>query len=99
MKARLVCPKCGKPLAAAVTRVKDETGKEHRRIHYHCQDRRCDGQVEDPAEYRAFVRPVPQLTSLRRWLGEHHRRAWTPYPQHSPALGGGFAALGTRSTR
>ena len=57
MKARLVCPKCGKPVSAALTRVKDENGMEQRRIHYHCQDPACDGEVEAPTEFRVFVRP------------------------------------------
>ena len=95
----MACPKCGKPLTATITRVKDETGEEHRRIHYRCQDRACDGEVENPSEYRAFVRPVPQLTSLGRWLVAHRDRPWTPFGQQSPALGGGFAILATRGRR
>ena len=97
MKARLVCPKCGGPLAAALTRVKDEaTGQVQRRIHYRCQDRACDGEVENAAEYRTFVRPAPQLTPLGRWLAAHRVRTWKPVAHPPPALSGGFAMLGTR---
>ena len=99
MKARLVCPKCGKPLVAAVTRVKDETtGQEHRRVHYHCQDRSCDGKAENPTELRAFVRPAPQVTPLGRWLAEHRRRSWRPAGPR-PSLAGGFARLSPRGPR
>jgi len=99
VKAQPVCPKCGKPLVAAITRVTDEQGKEQRRVHYHCQDRSCDGEVENPAEFRAFARPAPQPTALSRWLATHRGRRWTPPVHRTPALGGGFAMIAPRGRR
>jgi hypothetical protein len=97
VKARLVCPKCGKQLVAAVTRVRDGRGELKRRVHYHCVDKACDGEVENPTEYRTFVRPPTKLTPLGRWLALPCL-SWA-VPQEQPALGGGFARLSTRGDR
>ena len=96
VKSRMVCPKCGKPLTATITRVEDENGQEQRHVHYRCPDNACDGEVENPSEFRAFVRPAPPLTLLARWLAAHRSRPWTPFDHEPPGWGGGFAILSTR---
>jgi hypothetical protein len=91
VKARLVCPKCGGPLSAAITHATDEDGVRKRLVHYRCQDKACDGEIENPAEFRAFVHPPRQLTPLGRWLALNRAREQAGHQRgSSPVLSASF---------